>query len=319
MDLSNDISSKAKVTKPKRLPYIKGTSFFILLQVMLLSGLSWVIYTKYQNFIPNGLMLKEFFDKPKVFLVVILVVFLGVLNYTLETLKWLSLVPFKVEKRIVFVKALLSGCTVSVFLPYRTGEYLGRIIHFKKRHWAEIIVSSIRAGLLQLTVTLLMGGLAAMIVLAQLKNYFSFNTFTIFLVLVLLLLMVIVFIVKIETIVNWGMAKLKLHLYPNIRIKSFVRPFILAGLRYLVFTTQYVILLHFFGVMDLAQGIFWVPVFLLIQTLIPTMFLSELGLRVVLSAYLFGATEAVVPVFLIYIINIILPALAGVFFIKKWS
>jgi len=258
-------------------------------------------------------------DKPNVSLMIVFIVFLCILNYTLETIKWASLVPFKVDKPSVYIKALLTGCTVSVFLPYRTGEYLGRIIHFKKKHWAEVIVSSIRAGLLQLIVTLVLGAMAAILVLPELKSYFSFNAYILFLLLTLLVAIVVVFIIKIEPIVNWGMKKLKLHIYPNVKVKSFVTPFVLAALRYAVFTSQYIILLNFFGVMDFSQGIFWVPVFLLIQTVIPTMFLSELGLRVVLSVYIFGAAEAVVPVFLVYIINIILPALAGVFFVKKWK
>jgi uncharacterized membrane protein len=87
--------------------------------------------------------------------------------------------------------------------------------------------------------------------------------------------------------------------------------------RYLVFTGQFVLLLVMFADgPKLMDAILAVPVILLVSTLIPTVLLTELGVRgsVALAVLVpAGAAEATILIstFTIWLINLMLPALAG--------
>jgi hypothetical protein len=100
---------------------------------------------------------------------------------------------------------------------------------------------------------------------------------------------------------------------------------LLSTLRYLVFSTQFYISIRLVGLnFCILQCMMVIPVIYLVLAAIPTMALTELGVRGSVSVFLFGllagpgvldarATLAVVSAStLIWIINIAFPSLAGV-------
>ena len=92
---------------------------------------------------------------------------------------------------------------------------------------------------------------------------------------------------------------------------------LLSFLRYLVFIVQYYLLFVLFGV-DASPGTVWsvISLMFLVMAVIPTIALVEVGLRGSISLQLMGLfTENSLGVVLasvsIWLINLVLPALAG--------
>src|SRR5690606_8366537 len=95
-------------------------------------------------------------------------------------------------------------------------------------------------------------------------------------------------------------------------------------LRYLTFTLQHFLLIHLFlPSLDYLTSMMLISVILMVQSIIPTMaMLDDLGVRGATSAYFFGfvvsasdASYVLASAFGVWLINIILPALAGLIFV----
>ncbi len=247
------------------------------------------------------------------------VLLLSVINYGLETTKWKMLARLPGYSYSHYVKAFLSGCTISVFMPFRTGEYLGRIIHFPRKEWSRVIVSSVRSGLLQLLMTLLVGVLCTLAVIPTVQRLLAIPYIWAVVLSVLGMAGVVWAFTHIQSVLLWVAKRFQLGWSTqHPQETNWKAALALSALRYLTFLIQYVILFYSMGISSPVVTIGLIPVFLLIQTVVPTFFLSEVGLRVVVCSYLFASSNAVMPIFTIYVVNVLLPALAGLLFIVKW-
>ena len=91
--------------------------------------------------------------------------------------------------------------------------------------------------------------------------------------------------------------------------------------RYVVFTTQFFILLQLFDVQILyADAIIFIISMLLIIAVIPTIAITEIGVRGSVALFLFGLVSAntvgiLSATFVLWIINLLIPSLIGVVFI----
>lgn len=105
---------------------------------------------------------------------------------------------------------------------------------------------------------------------------------------------------------------------------------LLSAARYLVFSTQFYLAIRLMGLdFTVTQSMMVIPVIYLVLAAIPTMALTELGVRGSVSVFLFGllteagvldaeGTLAVVSAStLIWILNIAFPSLAGVLVIFR--
>jgi hypothetical protein len=124
---------------------------------------------------------------------------------------------------------------------------------------------------------------------------------------------------------------------PYLRIFSYYRyrelfvTITLSFTRYLVFSTQYFILLKLFNVpVDLMEGFLLISLVFFFVTVIPTVALTELGIRDSVAIYIFtlyltrkGVSGDLVTagVFsastIIWIINLAIPAIAGTLFLSR--
>ncbi len=102
-------------------------------------------------------------------LLLIIIVFVF-FNWGFEALKWKFLVS-KVEKISFWqsYKGVLSGVTISIFAPLKTGEYIGRCLHLQPDNRIGGSVLSVYGSMIQLLITILCGTLGLM--------YFSVEIF----------------------------------------------------------------------------------------------------------------------------------------------
>jgi hypothetical protein len=90
----------------------------------------------------------------------------------------------------------------------------------------------------------------------------------------------------------------------------------MSAARYAVFTVQYMLLLAAFAGVSWGWGLVVVPVIYLVMTLVPTMMLTDLGVRGSVAVALLvpaNGTAAMVllAAFLLWAVNLALPALSG--------
>lgn len=252
-------------------------------------------------------------------------------NWGLEALKWKNSIRHlnNISFRHAF-KAVLSGVSFSVTFPNRIGEYLGRVIYLPEGHRLKAISATIVSSYAQLLITLI-GGCLGMVLL---KNYLIISltpvlwyrfiiyglTSTTFLLLLLYF--------NIAGSVSWfhRWIKNQKYLYLVEALKEFSWPILIQLLfislvRYLVFLIQYFLVFELFGV-DLSPVVIAevMSVVFLFMAVVPSIALLEIGIRGEICLKLIGLFSANalgtgLTSVTVWLINLILPAIAGSLFL----
>jgi uncharacterized membrane protein YbhN (UPF0104 family) len=275
------------------------------------------------------------------------------LNWGIEAVKWRFLIR-KLEK-LSFIKAftaVLSGVTISTFLPNRTGEYLGRVFILDKANRIHGILITIIGSISQLLVTVIFGLLSLMFILKDYLNSLSIklglsSDYLLFglILLNLSVIAICIFIYfNLASLIGFtnrikALRKYKLTRYLKIFAwfsnKELLRILFLSLFRYIIFSLQFYLILSFLGLSlpVFRAGIFISSVFF-ITTIIPSIAFSELGLRGSVAISLFGFYFAdlyhvsngilvtdnwklVTATSALWLINLIIPAIIGSLFIFR--
>ncbi len=294
--------------------------------------------------------LSSFFDnletvtREKHFVVLLLfVVLLMPANLLLESRKWQFLMQ-KMEAVSLWeaVKAVLAGISVSVFLPNRVGDYLGRVFVLKKADRIQATLATILGSMAQLLTTLLFGLVSFAFFLPRWINLNSalnqwalsglvFSTVLAMAVLVFSYLNFAVFSEVIRRVS--GRVYNKIARYAEVfswyDIKELLFVLFISILRYLVFSLQFYVLLRIFRVqVDYLHAMMVIGLIYLLMSIIPTIALSEIGVRGSVSLYVFGlffggtATELLMRHIVaassaLWLLNLALPAVLGILFIFR--
>jgi len=307
----------------------------------------WYIYNRLfvkDNLHDNALLtFNTLFSKPSFQEISLLVILLMAVNWGIETYKWKYLIG-KIEN-VPFAKALvavLSGITVSVFTPNRVGEYAGRVFVLEKASRWEGVFVTIVGSLSQLLVTLLAGSVSFIFFVDRYIDfsdnpgyYFYALVFIIIILIVLLIFMFfnVSFLTGIINRLPWKLKKIKQYgnvfsLYSG---KELLIVLLLSTARYLVFVTQFYLVLTAFGVcIPYCQAFILVSMIYLVMAAIPINALVELGIRVSASLYFIGIyytslhypadvykLEITTASSVLWLINLAFPALLGAVFIFR--
>ncbi|MBP6312160.1 MAG: flippase-like domain-containing protein [Flavobacteriales bacterium] len=249
-------------------------------------------------------------------------------NWSLESHKWRWLLrPVERIGRWRSLVATIAGTSVGLVTPNRTGEFLGRVLFLRPENRVKGSFATALGSIAQFVVTLLTGALA-LLVMRVLDHQFPWPSGW-----------VTWFILSLTLIVSLGTLLLYLH-PPLLRQMLLLVPFLkrlerassvlngyewpellmvffLSLARYVVFTAQYVLLLMVFGSgLSIIDALLAVPVVYLLSTLVPTVMLTELGIRgtaaIALLTPLGGSEIAVLlATTVLWSINVVLPALVG--------
>lgn len=264
-------------------------------------------------------------------------------NIFLEIWKWKYLIK-KLEKVSYWnaTKAILTGYSVSMFLPNRVGEYFGRIYVLKKAGRIRAILVTVLGSMAQLLTTLLFGGVALALILptyADLSEQINRWLYSGFLFLVIIFIFASVFAYLNFSSFSEIIRRISGHKLA--RINKFTVVFswyssknlaIVLGvsiLRYLIFSLQFFLLLQMFFIpIDYFNGIAIISVVYLLMTIIPTIALTELGVRGSVSLFVFGLYFETLNVWseqiglgvisassVLWLLNLAFPALLGTFFV----
>lgn len=266
---------------------------------------------------------------------IILVFFMMLFNWFLEAVKWKFLIK-KIEKVSILtaLRAVFSGITVSVFTPNRVGEYGGRVFCLEKADRIQAVLITVLGSMAQLLTTIFFGSMGLLFLnnyipeLEKLYHEMDFSYPLLFFMLLFLNILLLLLFHNISVIsnlmdkFNW-LSKYKKYkeVFTYYNAQELMMVFLLSIFRYAIFTTQFFILLKLFAVdISYFDAIVLNMVMLFAISVIPTIAISEIGVRGSVALYLFSLVSAnaigiLSATFLLWVINLLVPAIIGNFFV----
>lgn len=254
-------------------------------------------------------------------------------NWGLEAIKWRTLLrpywPDLAWPQVI--RAVLAGISVSVATPNRIGEYGGRALVVPSRRVADVVLTTVVGSMCQWVVFLACGWPGIVYSLGQHYITSTAGLFALALAVPALLWLGITQRHMLREVLRripikrgqrwWRWLRFKVFELRRISIWALRQALFIALLRFLVYSCQYLLLLWFFGVsLSFVTGLAGIFSIYLIQAGIPlppglgVMTRSEL-------AILIWGEQAVLPLavvsatFSVYLINLVAPALLGVWMI----
>ncbi len=277
-------------------------------------------------------------------IIFVVTIALMLINWSIESYKWRFLI-LKIE-RVSFLrafKAILTGLAVSTFTPNRVGEFLGRVFSLQKANPWKAIFISILCSMSQLMTTFLMGSITVSIIFLSHHLVLPFNkTIWILFVSILIFINVILFSIYfnvkfLSKIIyralkpKWRKIKGYLKVFSIYSFKELRNTIAMSFMRYVIFSTQFYILLRTFGVpLSVFEAILIIPTIYFIIAAIPSFAIAEIGIRGTVAVgvieYYFKTIKftdfnfqfnIIAATSLIWLINIALPGLIGNIFVFR--
>lgn len=264
------------------------------------------------------------------------VILLMLFNWSIEALKWKILVKHIEDISLVTaIKGVLAGVSLAINTPNRIGEYFGRIIYLREGNRLRAISLTLVGSTSQLIITVIFGTIGLFFLRQNLvdttNGAIGLSMLWINIIIygatgIAIILLLIYFRLSFITRVIEKIPFVAKYAYFIQKLGEFEWPELLkvlclSLLRYSVFIIQYVLLLQVFEVdISLWNACQLTFVMFLILAVVPTIALAELGLRGQVGLLLFGlfsnnSLGILLTASGIWIINLVVPALAGSLFI----
>lgn len=302
-----------------------------LVKILIGLGSFAIIYWRLKDDLtPENLtVLKNSFASSTAYIFLLLCLILVPVNWGIETYKWKRITnPIESISFKTAMKSVYSGLCVGNLAPGRATEFIAKVLFFKSENRPTITLLHFVNGMFQLSITIVFG-LIALIFKFDSGNGLNTTQFLmigIFCILLLAFFMLLVF--KFNALQKWIFGLFKKSLAANSLPYSFTKNsigvlFLFSVIRYIVFTTQFVIILKLFYSGPLNSVILSsVCVYFLLTTILPMISFIEPAIRAAIAVLVFGGTEIseislVTTAILVWLINIVLPSLIGYIIIVK--
>lgn len=310
----------------------KLLSYLLKLGILFLAF--WFIYHRILKNNDNLFKFKNLvnhLDIDKVYITMGFVVLLMIVNWVLEAIKWRHLTrqlsPMSVWRAI---EAVFCGLTWAVLTPNRIGEYGGRVMFLPVRKRIHGVFAMAVGQFGQNVITNVLGAAASVWFLFKFIHLNDWLMLGITLVAAGFIAIMLTFYFHIQWMVSL-LNRIKF-------LKKFHRFFDIMGkyrwnellnimwfclARFFVFTFQYYLIIHLLvPKIQLFEMSLLMFVFFFIQSAIPSLDLLDIGVRSLTAGELFSYVTnqhlaIIVAVSLIYIINLIIPAILGSVFVFK--
>ena len=307
----------------------KNISFILKLVIVVLA--LWFMYQKvfanenlselYQWFLTT---FKEQDSYPLAF--VLLLMFL---NWLLDAVKWKFLIKKEEEVSLwLSVKAVFLGITVSIFTPNRVGEFGGRVFCLQQADRIKAVLITILGNMGQLLATTIFGTFALVHYVQAYSGFLDGENNYWFFILVFIASIVVSMLIVLYLNASWLSSFFmkfkflkKYEKYSDVfsyySTSELLYVIFLSCARYAVFSYQFYILLHFFQVdISLLESLIMSSLVFLTISIIPTIALTEIGVRGSIAIYFFGIVSAnhigiLTATFALWFTNLVLPALLG--------
>ena len=279
-------------------------------------------------------LLKSCFTATNAFPLVTLF-FLVPLNWALESLKWQFLarraIPLTYTEAF---RSTLTGLAVGVAFPAQLGDTVGRITSLRSKRRLRTLGAALVSNGIQFYVSIL-GGAVCWFWRGESLGFSQEITWVISGLLLFILAGGLVLEIFRQRLLDWRSnrswaqkMKKNLMVIQRYSYRELITALSIGLARYLVFVTQYALALSLFDLpISLLNILSGVGLIYLVKTILPAInAIGDLGIRQFTALYIFApyhlASEKIIAAtFLIWLINILVPLLVGVYFIWKfkWS
>lgn len=263
----------------------------------------------------------------------LMVLLLAPTNWMLEALKWRMLLQ-KIEP-VKYHKALastLTGIAFSIVTPNKIGDFAGRILYLKSSNRIRAAIATLISNLSQTLITYLFGIIG--LVYFNIAYLGTWQVITLIAAIVSCAALAYLYL-NIDKVSQWAEGKKWLRkVVVSIRIlqrysrKDLMRLLGVALLRFMVYNVQFLILANVLG-----AGLPWLAGFAVsglmfwMITVIPSVFVADLGVRGFIATLLFTNTQMaqndvaiLAASYSIWLLNLALPAIIGsiLLLLVKW-
>jgi uncharacterized membrane protein YbhN (UPF0104 family) len=295
----------------------------LLLRITIGIATLWFIYTKLKtHFLLN---LQKLFGNEINYILIFIAFLMLFLNWGIEAVKWKYSIS-RTEKISIFkaFKLTITGVTLGLITPNRIGEIPSRALLLNRNLFKEITLKTSVASFSQLIITLFVGSVGLFLTL----HHFNINLFILLVVLIIstLILLLIYFKVnKIEKLfyrIKYFRENKTFRGLSEFSSIELINILLMSLLRYIVFYIQFYIILYAFGIPLTSMSDFMlISVCFMFASFIPTILISEIGVRGTVAIFVFGTIsdlefQIIMASILLWLINVALPALLGLFNLK---
>lgn len=312
------------------LPHKTKQFFFVLIKLSIVLAAFYFIYYKLAyNDALNISSFIGFLYKNHIFsaINVLVLLILSILNWFFEVLKWRMLAT--TIKKISFKNALeqsLGALTASLFTPNRIGEYGAKAIYFAPHLRKRIMLVNIIGNTLQMVITTLLGLVGFSFYILKYNPNLNYNKLIIILILLLLALVVICFIIKKTNFNIKGFSfKKTLLFFKQFPKNKLTLSFILAIIRYAIFSFQFYVLLNILKInLSYLDTMVIITSMYLLASIIPSIFIFDVVIKGSIAVYLFslaGVNEFVILCIIttMWILNFVIPSIFGSYYVLNFN
>jgi hypothetical protein len=260
-------------------------------------------------------------DHPMFFVLVLLLV---PLNWLFEWWKWkstLSVLEINPTKKVM-IHSFFAGIVTGMLTPNMLGNFIGRMYYFQRNQRIPLIVLTLITNYAQFIASIVFG-IVAILILKE--TPFELDISGISLLLILGAISVFLFYFNFEWIFRfWKKKSSILELIRNLKSRKIYRwrILMLSLARHVIFTLQFICMLHAFGESFSVLNVLWIWQVYLWITLAPSLFLGKLAIRESISIWVLGIAgmselSVLISSFSIWTLNLLLPTLIGLVVCEK--
>ena len=304
---------------------VNKTTLIIIAKILIAGGLlffliQWVEYDKIVFALSNANLYT-----------IAVVLLLGIINIYLQYAKWnlTSREILRVNDKLKSIRSLFYGFSAGIITPLRIGEYFGRGIEFKDRSLLQVTLATLVDKFFPLILVAFIGSISSLLFI---YFYYQVSLYIVIALFIIIFTLFYVFILLILSNKFWDTVlfsrikssqKLKtffdrLEVFQNLDKKYFYKMFLISFLFYSCFLIQYGLLVIAFSTHYNFLNYLWAAnLIMFTKTIIPPVSMGELGIREGASVYFLtqmgeSASVAFNASILLFIINLLIPALIGV-------
>lgn len=293
----------------------------------------WFIYNKLtkHNDLKEFIKLLDAIPNQQIWLVLGSVFLLMLFNWGLEAVKWKQLIA-RVEQISLWraVESVFCGLTWAVFTPNRLGEYGGRVFFLSPKRRIIGVVAMTVGNIGQLVLTNVFGAIAVCVFVHRFIPLEPIIFAAVCGVAAVFALFFLIFYFNIKWLnglllsIRFTRKYKKFYsVLARYRKRELLQILLFCLARYAVFTTQYIIMfLWLIPNLSVADIMMLVPILFFVQSTLPSLDLLDIGIRSVTALFFFKYvttqnTAVVACIASIWLINIIIPAILGSYFVFK--
>lgn len=251
------------------------------------------------------------------------------INWGIESYKWqLITAPVEEVSFTTASKSVYAGLCVGNLAPGRATEFLAKILFFKQSHRPTITLLHFANGMFQLAITIVFGVLSVFVFYQDKIDTSNTKSLLVGILCIIILSVFTFFITRFHYIQKWIVKKFERsfgqHAEPYKFTTSIVsKLFLLSVIRYVVFTSQFILIIKLFYHEPLtAQIIAGVCIYFMLTTILPMISVIEAAIRSAIALLVFAGSgipeiALVITAIMLWVINIVLPSLIGYLVIVK--